>query len=43
VRADLEQRRVGHATIGVALRGAQEIAHDRRPHRVEIGADRIGQ
>ncbi len=43
LRADLEQRGVRHAAIGIALRRAQQIADDRRPHRVEIGADRIGE
>ncbi len=43
LRADLEQRVVGKAAIGIAPRRIQEVGQERRPHRVEIGADRIGE
>ena len=42
-RTELEQRHVGIPAIGVAPRGRHEPGQQRRPHRVEIGADRVDE
>ena len=39
--ADLEQRRVGIAAVGVALRRGDEAGNDARPHVRELGRDRV--
>src|SRR3546814_1672766 len=41
--ADLEQREIGEAPVGVAPGGAQQVRQNRGPHDVEIGADRVGE
>ncbi len=43
LRAHFEERAVGEAAIGVSARGGEEIGQERRPHLVELGADRIGE
>src|SRR3984893_5604925 len=42
-RAELEQRDIGRAAIGVAPRGRYEPGQERGPHCIEIGADRVGE
>ncbi len=40
---DLEQRDVGEAAVGVALRRRDQAGQQARPHVGEIGRDRIGE
>ena len=41
--ADLEQRHIGKAAIGVLLRRRHQAGDEARPHVREIGRDRIGE
>ena len=40
---DLEQRHVGAAAVGIALRRHHQPGNEARPHIGELGRDRIGQ
>ena len=41
--ADLEQCQIGKAAVGVASGGGDQVGQDRRPHVVELVADRVGE
>src|SRR4029077_20485919 len=41
--ADLEQRDVGEAAVGVLLRAGHESRNEARPHVGEVRRDRIGE
>ena len=41
--ADLEQRDIGEAAIGIGLRRGDEARQQARPHVGEIGGDRVGE
>ena len=41
--ADLEQRDIGKAAVGVLLRRRDEAGHEARPHVGQLGGDRIGE
>ena len=41
--ADLEQRHIGEAAIGIALGGRDEAGQQARPHVRHVGGDRVGE
>ena len=41
--ADLEQGRIGHATIAIALHGGEQARQQARPHAGHFARNRIGQ
>ena len=41
--ADLEQRQIGDAAVGIALRGGDQAGQQARPHVGQVGRDRIGE
>ena len=40
---DLEQREIGEAAIGIALRGGDQARQQARPHVGHVGGDRVGE
>jgi len=41
--ADLEQRDIGRAAIGIGLRRRDQAGQQARPHVRQVGSDRVGE